>query len=145
MSQSISRRDALAQLGAAGAGVVLARAVLRGQSAPITVAGRPVEIVIASVSTLTVRITVSPLDNGKTQPVPDTGALVAAANARAVGRRRDEFAPTRAGDLVVRFTPNPPTLHVATAKGEALQRLTFDTKEPTIRFSLGKGPLFGLG
>ena len=47
MSAPVSRRAALARLGVAGAGLVLAPAILRGQSSPIVVAGRPVEIVIA--------------------------------------------------------------------------------------------------
>ena len=61
MSNHVSRRAVLKQLGSAGAGIVLAPAVLRGHSAPITIAGQPVEIAIASISAKTVRITVGPV------------------------------------------------------------------------------------
>ncbi len=141
----ISRRNALTQLAAAGAGLAAARSVLRGQAAPIVVAGRPVEIVVASVSAATVRITVLAIDGGKPQSVADDGALVGAANGSMVGRRREEFAPIRAGDLIVRFASSPPTLQVETAKGNHVQRLALGSEEARIAFSLGKGPLFGLG
>ena len=57
MSESFSRREALKNLGAAGAGVVLAGGIIRGQAAPIRLAGMPVEIAVASISPTTVRIT----------------------------------------------------------------------------------------
>jgi hypothetical protein len=47
MNPPISRRNALRQLGAAGAGIALAGGVLRARAAPMTVAGRPVEVVIS--------------------------------------------------------------------------------------------------
>jgi alpha-glucosidase (family GH31 glycosyl hydrolase) len=129
----------------AGTGVVLARSVIRGQSLPIVVADRPVEIVVASVSPLTVRVTVVPIDRGRPEGLLDDGILVPSANASALGRRREAFAPIRAGDLRVRFTTTPPTLHIETPNGDPVQRLALDTKEARITFSLGKGPLFGLG
>ena len=52
-----SRRDVLKQIGFAGAGAILAPAVIRGQNSPIRIAGMPVEIAVASVSPTTVRIT----------------------------------------------------------------------------------------
>lgn len=51
----------------------------------------------------------------------------------------------RAGDLTVRFTNNPPTIHVETAAGAAVQRLTLSATEPGASFLLPKGPLLGLG
>ena len=55
---------------AAGGGrrrLALAPAIIRGQSSPITVAGKPVEIAIAPISRSTVRISVRPIVNGKPQ------------------------------------------------------------------------------
>jgi alpha-glucosidase (family GH31 glycosyl hydrolase) len=144
MSTPVSRRAALRQLGAAGAGVALSGTVLRGQRSPIVVAGTPVEIAIASVSRSTVRITVLPIDAASSQNVPDDGALVRAAEGRVVGRRRSEFAPVRAGDLRVRLSPRT-TLQIDTQAGRPIQRLTLDAEAPTLSFSLGKGPLLGFG
>jgi alpha-glucosidase (family GH31 glycosyl hydrolase) len=145
MSTPVARRVALKQLATAGAGVVLAPAILRGQASPIAAAGRPIEIAIAAVSSDTVRMTVMPIDGGSGQALPDDGALVAAAEGRAIGRHRTEFATVRAGNLTVRFTASPPTLHVETVKGETIQRLVLDAAAPTIAFVLGKGPLLGFG
>ncbi len=79
--------------------------------------------------------------------MPDDGALVAAAAGKALGRRRtpESLAPIRAGDLTVRFTAEPPTIHIDTASGKEVQRLTLDAAAPTISFLMGKGPLLGLG
>ncbi len=66
---------------------------------------------------------------------------------KALGRRRapESLAPIRAGNLTVRFTAEPPTIHIDTAAGQPVQRLTLDAAAPTISFLLGKGPLLGLG
>ncbi len=144
MSTPVSRRKALELIGAATAGAVLAPAVLRGQSSSILVNGKPVEIAIASVSASTVRISVLPIATTPAN-VRNDGALVAAATGRALGRRRVNFTPVTAGNLVVRFGTDSRTLHVDTLKGVPVQQLTLDPKSPVVTFALGKGPLFGLG
>ena len=101
--------------------------ILRGQSRPIIVAGKPVEIVVASVSPSTVRITVLPVDG----PLGGAGRRRAGerggrAGRSAGGARRSRCAPIRAGDLTVRFTAEPPAIHIDTAAGQPVQRLTLD-------------------
>jgi alpha-glucosidase (family GH31 glycosyl hydrolase) len=145
MSSTVSRRDALKHLSAAGVSVVLTRSVLRGQTSPIVVAGKAVEIIIASVSPSTVRLTVLPIDGVPSPTLPEGSALTTEAHGPAVGRRRDAFAPVIAGNLVVRFTADPPTLHVETRKREPIQRLKLDPKGPAVSFSVGTGPLLGFG
>jgi len=44
MSDSVSRRQALKQLGAASAGFMLGGKIIRGRAADIVIAGQPVEI-----------------------------------------------------------------------------------------------------
>ncbi len=146
MAEPVSRRDLLKQLGTAGAAAMFSGTILRGQSQPILVAGNPVEILIASISPSTVRITVVPA-GASAAAVADDGALVRAAEGRPLGRRRvpDSFAPVRAGNLVVRFTAEPPTIHVDTSDGTAIQRLTLDAQGPGLSFLPGKGPLLGFG
>jgi alpha-glucosidase (family GH31 glycosyl hydrolase) len=145
MATSIRRREALRQIAAAGAGALLAPQVLRGQGAPIVVGGKPVEITITSVSASTVRITVAEITGSAGSTLPNQGALVAAATGRAVARPRTAFSAVNAGDLVVRFTPTPPTLEIANRAGKVIQRLVLNSETPVISFSLGDGPLLGLG
>ena len=142
MGAPIGRRDALKQLGLAGAGLAFSGGVLRGQTAPITINGKPVEIIVAAVSPITARITVMPIAGGR---LPEDGALVAAAEGKTIARKREAFASVRAGDLVARYTDGPPTLHVENAKGELIQKLTFDVASPNLSFLLPKGPLLGFG
>lgn len=147
MSESISRRDALKQLGVAGTGLIFAGSV-RGQQAPIVVAGRPVEIAVWSLSPVTARITVHPLEDDRSVvSVPGTGALAEQQPGRAIARSREsaELTRLRAGDLVVRFSDNPPTIHVETASGTPVQRLALDAQRPDVRFLLPRGPLLGFG
>jgi alpha-glucosidase/alpha-D-xyloside xylohydrolase len=150
MSAPITRREALKQLGAAGAAFALADnngGVIRGEVADIVVAGAPVEIAVSSLSAVTVRVTVRPLDGGRPMPVPVTGALEREDLGIPRARSVDGSALTRvrAGDLVVRFTDDPPTIHIETARGEPVQRLTFSKTTPKVAFLLPQGPLLGLG
>jgi alpha-glucosidase (family GH31 glycosyl hydrolase) len=142
MPSKSTRREALRQLGAAGVGLAAAPVVLRGQGTPITVAGQPVEIIVSSVSSSTVRLTVAALGAA---PVQDDGALVHAADTAALARRRDAFGPIKAGDLTVRVTSAPPTLIVENQKQQVVQQIALDAAAPTLRFFLGKGLLLGFG
>ena len=145
MSERLSRRRALKHLAAAGAAAAFSPVVIRGQSAPIRLAGMPVEISVASISPVTVRITVAAIVG--TAGVPEDGALVAAAEGKPLARRRtpDAFTAVRAGDLTVRYTADPPAIHVDTIKGQPVQRLTLSADEPGLSFLLPKGPLLGFG
>jgi alpha-glucosidase/alpha-D-xyloside xylohydrolase len=144
MSPSLSRRDALRQLGTAGAGIAFGSGILRGRAAPVTVAGRPVEVVISSISPATVRISLLPIEGAAVRAVPDDGALVEAAGGHVEGRGRDAIT-VPAGRLVVRVTADPPVVHVSTREGRLIQRLTLDGREPVVSFLVGEGPLLGLG
>ena len=146
MEHAIARRDVLKQLAYAGAGLAFGSGVVRGRSAPVVVNGKPVEILVASVSPSTVRLTVSPIAGAT---VPDHNALVAAAAGKPVARRRDldpaASAPIRAGVLSVRVTAAPPTIHVRDASGQLIQKLTLDAESANVSFLLPKGPLLGFG
>jgi len=146
MPDALNRRDVLKGLGALGAGAMFPAAVLRGQDVPIVVAGRAVEIVIASVSATTVRIGLLPIEAGRPSPVPPNGGLARANVGTRAGRARDAgaFTPVNAGALTVRFTADPPTLQIESG-GAAVQTLTLDAREPGLTFDLPDGPLLGLG
>ena len=141
MANQIRRRDALKQLTFAGAGIALSGGVIRGQAKPIVINGKPVEIAVASVSPSTVRVTVIPIEGA---PLADHNALVPASAGKLAGRRREAFQPVRAGNLTVRYTEGPPTIHVEDKAGP-VQRLEFDAAASTVNFLLPKGPLLGFG
>ena len=147
MHNPLSRREALKRIGATSAGFVFARSVIRGQSSDIIVAGKPVEIIVSFLSSSTVRLTVLPIEGGRTVGVPADGAVVKEGEGRALARRRarERFDPVRAGNLVVRFAADPPTLHVETSGGGPVQRLMLDARAAGMSFLLSKGPLLGLG
>jgi alpha-glucosidase (family GH31 glycosyl hydrolase) len=147
MSDVINRRDALKQLGVAGAGLMFAGALRGEEAAEIIVAGQPVEIAVWSLSPNTVRVVVQPFQNGLPVPVPYTGALVREQLGTSSVRARDSRAVTRvrAGNLVVRYTEGPPTVHIETSAGQPVQRLTLNAATPVVHFPLGTGPLLGFG
>jgi alpha-glucosidase/alpha-D-xyloside xylohydrolase len=145
MHERPSRRNALKHIAAAGLGAALRPVVIRGQSAPIRVAGMPVEIAVASISPTTVRVTVSAIAG--TSGVPDDGALAAAAEGKPLARRRraDQIAPVRAGNLIVRYDPAAIGIAIETVKGQLVQRLALSAEQPGLSFRLPKGPLLGFG
>ncbi len=147
MTEPISRRDVLKRLGAAGAGLAITGTRLRGFPADIVVAGRPVELEVASLSARTVRLTLRPIESGRPATLPFTGALAKDDEGSTVASGRDDaaFAHVRAGDLVVRFSDAPPTIHVDTADGQPVQRLVLSATDPGMKFVLSDGPLLGLG
>ncbi|MGH9370758.1 MAG: TIM-barrel domain-containing protein, partial [Vicinamibacterales bacterium] len=111
----------------------------------IRVAGMPVEIAVASVGPDTVRITAAAIVG--TGGVPEDGALVEAAETKPSvrGRTAEAYKMIKAGNLVVRYTDGPPTIHVETAKGQPIQTLVLSEEAPGVSFQLPKGPLLGLG
>ena len=145
-SMPVTRREALRQLGVAGAGMLLA-GTIRGQTTPIRIAGRPVEIEVWSLSPVTVRLTVRPLGEQGLAPVPLTGALAAERPGTLVGRGAEvaDIGRVVSGDVVVRLTDAPPTLLVERSDGTRLQRFTLSATEPGMSFLLGDGPLLGFG
>ena len=142
-----TRRAALKRIGAAGAGLVLSRITLRGRTSEIIVAGKPVEIAVATLGPRTVRITILPVEGGSIVGVPTDGALVPDGDGRPISRTRevDTFAPVKAGDLIIRFTNAPPTIHIETSGGKTVQTLSLDSAAAGVSFLLGGGPLLGLG
>jgi alpha-glucosidase (family GH31 glycosyl hydrolase) len=139
-----SRRDAIKQLGAGAAALVVPSFVLRPRSEPLVVAGQPAELAISSVSSISVRLTLRA--TGAAQPIPFTGAL-ARDQFSGVARGSDTSAISkiRAGELVVKLSGAPPTIVVETRRGELVQRLALDATMPGMSFILPRGPLLGLG
>ncbi|HEY2165226.1 MAG TPA: twin-arginine translocation signal domain-containing protein, partial [Gemmatimonadaceae bacterium] len=148
MTDPLSRREALKQLGVVGAGLAIgSRRIVRSGANEIVIAGQPVEIAIASLSRITARITLRPINNGAADTLPVTGELISEKLGQSIARSRAaaSVSRVRAGDLVVKFTEAPPTLTVETRSGAIVQRLVLDAASPGMSFLLGDGPLLGLG
>ena len=147
MAKPTTRRQALKRIGTAGAGLILTRGLIRGQTEDIRIAGRQVEIAVSTLSPTTVRVTVLPLEGESGAGFPVDGAIGPEGEGRSPTRRRarERFEPVPAGNLVVKFTADPPTLHVETREGRPVQRFTLDAAGPGISFLLGRAPLLGLG
>ena len=140
---SLTRRQAARRLATAAAGLALGDVILRGQSTPIVVAGKRVEILVSSISDETIRITALPVDRRR---MPTDESLVQAAAGRIVARRESVASETiRAGHLSIKITSAPPAIHIDTLDGKPVQRLILDPASPDISFLLGSGPLLGMG
>ncbi len=108
---------------------------LWGQDSSITIAGRPVQIAIASVSPSTVRVTMQPLVSGAAQPVVTKRRAGRGRVGPRAGSWRTARTPVRAGDLHGSIQPR----RVADdrhrhAAGERMQTLTFDAQRPSMNF-----------
>ena len=153
MSSGVTRREAVRRIGTAGAAIALGPStslgaggrVIRGRQNDIVIGGRPVEIVVTSISDLTARITVLPIEGGKSLSIPDDGGVAQpnAGTPAGSGRAPDTFKPIRAGSLSVRWAQG--AIHVESTSGRPVQRLGFDAQAPDMTFLLPRGPLLGLG
>jgi alpha-glucosidase (family GH31 glycosyl hydrolase) len=139
----VTRRTLLK--GAATASIAPAK--LPKPGAPIRIGGRPVEIAITSVSANTLRISISPLENGQILPIPHDGSLVrqtwgppSARITGVVGERN-----IRCGDLTVKLSSDPLTMRVETRDGRVVQQLRVNSESGALNFLVGNGPLLGLG
>ena len=146
MPDSLSRRDAVKRLGLAGAGVLVGARLHRFAPPGFRVAGHDAEALVSAVSNDTVRLTVRSIEPGA-PPVTETGALARDPIGTAVGGMRDAVLPwrVRAGDLTVEITDGPPAIRVLDRSGALVQRLGLDAQAPAVSFSLGNGPILGMG
>ncbi len=146
MSKSISRRDALKSFSAAGAGALLNSPAAFAQDAAIQVAGRPVEIALTSISAQTVRLTISPIENGKPQPVPQDGSLVQQLSSKPVARltslQRERT--VRCGELRVKLSPDL-TIRVEASDGRLIQQLRVNQQTGVLNFLVGDKPILAFG
>jgi alpha-glucosidase/alpha-D-xyloside xylohydrolase len=141
---SISRRTALAGLGALSAQVGLLGG--GGADQRLRVAGKPVELAIAPAGEATVRLSV----------IADFGAAASLAPDDSLARqnwgepvlRVTSLPQPRAvgcGPARVAVSAGPLTIRVETGDGRLVQLLEFDEQTGGFNFQLGDGPVLGLG
>lgn len=147
MMKPSNRREALKSIATAGASALLGGEASFAQPAPIQIAGRPIEITIATATPQTMRIAIQPIENGQPVPVPRDGALVQA-DWGAPALRWRPIAGTRhvkCGSLTVDVSANPFAIRVAQKGGRVVQEFKLDTTTGKLTFQLADFPVLGLG
>ena len=139
MPNHVSRREALQIFGAAGAALLL-RIDADAQGQPLTVAGQPVSLRLASVSPDLIRISILPRA-GADADLNRDGGLVAFTEQR---RGVRGSAPIKAGNLTVTVTTAPLAVRVANAAGRTVQEIAVDDAG-VVEFLIGDAPLLGFG
>ena len=131
--ESWTRRDALG--------------ALVGSAAARLAADGGLEIAITSISPQTVRISIQPVENGRAVPVPSNGCLAREDWGQPAARIRDLSRPRTvpAGELTVKFVPDPLSIEIAARDGRQVQRLRVDPSTALLAFPLGDGPVLGFG
>jgi alpha-glucosidase (family GH31 glycosyl hydrolase) len=142
----ISRRAVLNSLAVSGAMPLLNRP-LAATNAALFIAGKPVELTVTPVGDRIIRISLVPIEAGKPQAIPSTGALVEIPAEPPVLRVTELPEPrvVACADAGVSLFPGPLVIRVARANGRIVQDLQFDEATGGFSFRLGSGPVLGLG
>ena len=139
MTRPVTRRQALKGLGAAGAALVL-RIDTDAQGEPLSIAGQPVELRLASLSANTLRFSVLPKD-GTDADLNRDGGLVQLTEQR---RTIAAGAPIKLGPLSVSITTSPVVLKVSDGRDRTVQEISVDA-QGVVEFLVGDAPLLGFG
>jgi alpha-glucosidase (family GH31 glycosyl hydrolase) len=139
MTNGISRRAVVKGLGMAGASLLL-RIDVDAEGQELIVAGRPVELRLASISPSTIRLSIVER-TGATANLNSDGGLVAFPEQR---RTIAGKGPVRFGDLSVTVSPSPVGVRVADRSGVVVQELQI-AADGALEFSLGDAPILGFG
>src|SRR5260370_11097619 len=128
----------------AGMGALVTNRKTSAQRAGLMIAGRSIEIALASVSQRTVRISLLPIEN---KSIRDDGGLVEQDQVSSPTRFRilAQQRSVRLGNLVVKIEPDPLAIIVADRAGRLIQNLRIDQQTGAVHFSAGDGPVLGLG
>jgi alpha-glucosidase/alpha-D-xyloside xylohydrolase len=116
--------------------------------APLRVAGRDVEATVTVVDARTLRVSVSPLDTaGVPLALPDGPALVSRTWPGPALRLRSVTGEQKIalGRFRVLVTPEPLRFRIQREDGREVQDLRVDAQTGAFAFSLGTGPILGLG
>ncbi|HWD40702.1 MAG TPA: TIM-barrel domain-containing protein [Fimbriimonas sp.] len=130
----ISRRQVLKGMGAVSASAVFSSRLFASQSENL--------VRIASVSPITIRITIAPIVDGRPVPVPDHGYLVDQLRSHQIYESWQSKPETiRSGELRIEVASGG--FSVFGPNGKQVQTISF--ADGGVTFSSGAGPLFGLG
>jgi alpha-glucosidase (family GH31 glycosyl hydrolase) len=146
MIESWNRRGVLKQLAIASAALALPADKVFATPANDS-ADRDLEVQISSVSAHTVRLTVLPLQHGKTAEISYFGALAREPWGGKVTRQRGRNTgqTIQFGELKVRVSTDPLSVAISSTDGSDIQTLAVDRATGVISFATGDSPLLGLG
>ena len=139
-----TRREALAGFG----GAALATHPVAGRAQEgLSIAGRPVELRIAPLSSRTLQISLLGLTAGKAEPIAADAAILKTATAAPIlaTRQLDKPRVLAWGSMKVQVGGPPLTISFQDAKGKAIQELAINHSDGAISFRAGALPLFGMG
>lgn len=118
------------------------------QAGQISIAGRPVELLIAGVSPHTVRISLVPLrQDGRETSAPNSIALAERQWPEPTARLKtvDGERTIKLGNLQVRVSTGPLTLTIEDNTGTLVQQLRINQETGAVSFRRGNAPILGLG
>jgi alpha-glucosidase/alpha-D-xyloside xylohydrolase len=146
MTKQWNRRELLAQLAGASAGMFLPQKTIAA-SAGLHVAGEDCEVLLTSVSANTFRLSLLPLKRAEASSIPSDGSLVRISWGAPAAKLRGEVqAQTiQCGNMKVQFSPSPLAFTITTAEGQTIQQLSIDEETGAVSFPTGDAPLLGLG
>jgi alpha-glucosidase/alpha-D-xyloside xylohydrolase len=139
MTTPITRRQAIQGISVAGAAMLL-RIDADAQGQPLTIAGQPVELRIASISPITVRVSVLPRGATDADLNRDGGLVPLTEQPRTMAGT----APVKMGTLSVTVTQAPLVVRVADAAGRTVQEIAVD-EAGVLEFLVGDAPLLAFG
>ena len=146
MNNLWNRREVLKRLAATSAVfIVPARAAGKLSQRP----GVPddIEILVASISEYTLRLTILPAKSAYPNSIPFNGSLVRTAWDPPIAKLHGgaQAQTFKLGSITLKFSPDPMAFTIATAIGETVQTLTWDRESGGVGFTPGTSPLLGLG
>lgn len=144
----VTRREAVKGIAVSAASLGLVRPDrAAAQASRIIIAGKPVELTLLAVSSQTIRVTIQPIENAEPQAISQDGALAKANWGMPLARLRtlSGARTLKSGQLQATLSVNPLTVRIESAGGQLVQQLKMDDVSGHLSFSLGSGPLFGLG
>jgi len=146
MTRQLHRRELLAQLAGAFAGMALPPATVL-TSAGLRLAGEDCEVQLASVSDHTIRLSVFPVERGVTTGVAFDGSLMETSWGAPAAKLRGEVQTQtiECGRMKVLFSPRPLAFTISTPEGQTVQQLSVDEETGSVSFLTGDSPLLGLG
>jgi alpha-glucosidase (family GH31 glycosyl hydrolase) len=146
MTRQWNRREWLAQLAGASAGMLLPQgSAIASES--LRIAGQDSEVQLTSVSADTLRLSVLPPKRPAPTSIAFDGSLVKTTWGTPIATLGSGPKPQTitCGNMKVQFSPSPLAFNITTLEGQTIQQLSLDEETCVVSFQTGDSPLLGLG
>jgi alpha-glucosidase (family GH31 glycosyl hydrolase) len=143
LKKQLSRREALLAVG--GASLYLSARTLGDAKTPVMIGGSPVDLALAALSDVTLRITVLPARSAAAlKELNDDPVLQVASRGQLFIVGQPHAAAITWGSRKIRVSAVPLTISIEADGGQPLQSFRIDD-QGTVTFKGSNGPVFGLG